>query len=306
MKKILIAGASGMVGRSLCQYFKNVGIQVIAVSRNIDLTIPNCLWQFLREKPDWCIISAGKVGGIKANSENPLDFYNINARIAMECLSTLSGTNIKTLYLGSSCLYPKYCLQPMQPENILSGAIEKTNEGYGLAKAIGVRLCEYYREQKNDDFISCIPASLYGPHDNFFSDDSHVMPALIRKFSTEKAITLWGTGEPVREFLHVDDFAAACHVLLKNYSNKTPINVGNQQGTKLKDLVEIIIKKTNFQGQFKWDNSKPDGMPFKVMDSTVIHNMGWSPEINLEKGIEETLLWTQQNKWCLERKYEQA
>jgi len=248
---------------------------------------------FEREKPDYVIVAAGLVGGIKANSEKPADFYYVNMQIANNVIWASFKSKVKKLlYLGSACMYPRECEQPMKEEMILSGYPEITNEGYALAKIAGSRLCSYLYRQYGVDYISAIPANAYGIGDCFDPDKSHVIPALIMKYQKAKdcnadKVVLWGTGSAKREFINTRDIASASLFLMNYYSGEEPINIGTGEEVTIKELSETVRQVVGFEGKIECDPSKPDGMPRRILDSTRMHNLGWKASISLREGLEE-------------------
>jgi GDP-L-fucose synthase len=246
------------------------------------------------EKPDAMIIAAAKVGGIHANSTYPVQFLSENLQIETNLMDAAHAAGIKKLlFLGSSCVYPKLAGQPIKEEYLLTGELEKTNEAYALAKIAGLKLVQAYRRQYGHSWISAMPTNMYGPGDNFDLENSHVLPALIRKFHDaktrgDKSVTVWGTGSPRREFLHSDDLASACLFLIENYDDEIPINVGTGLDISIKDLAALIGEKVGFSGQIEWETSKPDGTPRKLLDVSRLSKLGWKSHITLEKGLETT------------------
>jgi GDP-L-fucose synthase len=306
--KIYIAGHSGMVGsaivRQLQTKLNNTTQLITRTHKELDLTNQQQVDDFIaREKPDQIYIAAAKVGGIYANNTYPADFIYQNLMIQANIINAAHQNNIqKLLFLGSSCIYPKAVKQPMKEEALLTDILEPTNEPYAIAKIAGIKLCESYNRQYNRDYRSVMPTNLYGPGDNYHPKNSHVIPALIRKFHEAKSdnvskVTIWGSGEPKREFLYVDDMAAACvHVMnLDNevYQQQTKptlghINVGTGQDLTIKKLAETIAKVTGFKGKIEFDIKKPDGPKKKLMDSTRLNRLGWKSKIGLEQGLKQT------------------
>lgn len=300
-KTILVLGSEGLVGSSFSRIF-NDKYNIINIGRKFDLKIS--MRGFLYPvKPDYVIVCAGKVGGIHANKSQPADFCYENSAIALNVLNSFSKTGVKLLYLGSSCIYPKDSVQPMKEEYLNSGKYEPTNEGYAVAKNLGVSLCKFYKEQYGDNYISAIPSSVYGPNDNFHPSDSHVIPSLIRKFIFSNKVVIWGDGSPIREFLYVDDLAKACVFLLENYNGSEPVNIGAKSWITIGNLVNLIKEECNFNGDVIFDSSKPNGMMKKILDSEKITKMGWSPEISIHEGIKETINWAKRNSWCFQYRY---
>ena len=309
--KILIAGSRGMVGSAIFRKLKSYGFNnLICASRDeLDLINPQEVESFFnRYSPDIVIVAAAKVGGIYANNKYPYDFILDNLKIQINLIENAFKKKVKRLlFLGSSCIYPKLAKQPIREEELLNGYLEKTNDSYAIAKISGIKLCEALRKQHNFDAISLMPTNLYGEGDNYQNMNSHVIPSLIRKFveaekENSETVDCWGSGKPLREFLHVDDLADACLYALSNWfpskkdspknfdgESLTFLNVGSNQEITIKDLAELIAKKTNFKGKINWDPSKPDGTPRKLLDSSKLNNMGWFPKIDLDTGLEKTI-----------------
>jgi GDP-L-fucose synthase len=292
--KIFVAGHRGMVGSAICRKLQQEGYaQVITrTSKELDLTDQKAVNAFFEiEKPQFVFLAAAKVGGIHANNTYRADFLYRNLMIESNVIhaSHVHGVQ-KLLFLGSSCIYPKMAPQPLKEESLLTGTLEYTNEPYAIAKIAGIKLCEAYRDQYGSNFISAMPTNLYGPNDNYDLQNSHVLPALIRKFHEAKinqspSMEVWGTGSPLREFLHVDDLAEACYFLMQQYNDKQFVNVGCGEDLSIKSLAEIIQTIVGFQGDLIWNTEKPDGTPRKLMDVSVIKALGWSPKISLAQGI---------------------
>lgn len=259
---------------------------------------------FADEKPVIVILAAAKVGGIKANIDSPVEFLLDNLRIQTNVIDSAFRSGVrKLLFLGSSCIYPKLAPQPIPENALLTGALEATNEAYAVAKIAGIKLCQAYARQYHANFVSAMPTNLYGPHDNFDLETSHVLPALVRKTHeaktrNQKNLMVWGTGKPCREFLHVDDLAAGCLLLLKKYDSPEIINVGCGEDITVRELAELICDVVGFDGELVWDSSKPDGTPRKLLDTTKIRALGWQPTISLRKGIEQTYKWFLANWSC--------
>jgi len=302
VQKIYIAGHRGMVGSAIARQLKTESCQLITKSRSdLDLTNQQQVNEFMvREKPDQIYLAAAKVGGIHANNTYPADFIYQNLMIQANIIHAAHQNNIqKLLFLGSSCIYPKAVKQPMQEEALLTDTLEPTNEPYAIAKIAGIKLCESYNRQHNTDYRSVMPTNLYGPGDNYHPENSHVIPALIRRFHQAKenhqpSVVIWGSGTPYREFLYVDDMAAASIYIMnldrETYQQQTKpmlshINVGTGQDLTIKQLAETIAKVTNYSGKIEFDTTKPDGPPRKLMDSTRLNNLGWRPTIELEQGL---------------------
>lgn len=294
--KIYVAGHRGMVGSAIVRQLKNNGFTDILVrtSKELDLTNQQAVNQFFEtEKPDYVFLAAAKVGGIHANNVYRADFLYQNLMIEANIIHAAYINKVtKLLFLGSSCIYPKMAPQPLKEEYLLTGFLEPTNEPYAIAKIAGIKLCESYRRQYNCNFISAMPTNLYGPNDNYDLNNSHVLPALIRKFHTAKTqnqaqVEIWGTGAPLREFLHVDDLAEACLFLMDNYNDELFVNVGSGTDISIKDLALLVKKIVGYEGELVFDTSKPDGTPRKLMDVSRINHLGWQHKISLEEGISE-------------------
>jgi GDP-L-fucose synthase len=292
--KIFVAGHQGMVGSAIVRKFLREGYSNLVVRKrqDLDLTDQYSVASFLSwEKPDIVILAAAKVGGIHANNTYRGEFLYENLMIESNVIHQSYLNHVKKLlFLGSSCIYPKFAPQPLREDYLLSGPLEPTNEPYAIAKIAGIKLCESYREQYGCDFISAMPTNLYGPNDNYDLDNSHVLPALIRKFHEAKiddapAVVIWGTGAPKREFLHVDDLANACFFLLLNYNSPEPINIGTGEDISIKDLALLVKKIVGYSGDLEFDTSKPDGTPRKLMDVTRLSEAGFKYSIGLEEGI---------------------
>ena len=292
--KILVAGSRGMVGSALVRTLKSQGYEnIIAVDRNeLDMTNQVAVHDiFERTKPEYVFLAAAKVGGIVANNTYPADFICVNLQIEVNTIGACHKNGVKKLlFLGSSCIYPRNCPQPIKEEYLLTGELEKTNEAYALAKIAGLKMCEYYNTQYGTDYISCMPTNLYGPGDNYDMQNSHVLPALIAKIhkaKTEKLpeYVVWGTGKVMREFLFVDDLAGACVFLMNNYSGSETVNIGTGQDITIAELAETIADVLRYSGKIVYDTSKPDGTPRKLLDVSKIHKLGWRHTTNLSDGI---------------------
>lgn len=298
--KIYVAGHKGMVGSAIVRNLRSKGFTNIVVrsSKELDLRNQADVQAFFKsESPDFVILAAAKVGGILANNTYRAEFIYDNLAIAQNVIheSYIAGVQ-KLLFLGSSCIYPKMAPQPLKEDSLLTGALEPTNEPYAIAKIAGIKLCEAYRDQYNCNFISAMPTNLYGPNDNFDLKSSHVLPALMRKFHEAKknnldSVEIWGTGNPMREFLHVDDLAEACYFLMENYNQKGFLNVGTGVDIRIGDLAKEIAQVVGFDGELKFDTSKPDGTPRKLMDVSAINNLGWKHKIELNEGIQQVYNW---------------
>lgn len=304
--KVYIAGHRGMVGSAIVRKLQQDGFTnlVFKTSSELDLTNQKAVEDFFTyEKPDYVFLAAAKVGGINANNIYRGQFLYENLMIEANVIhqSFVSGVK-KLLFLGSSCIYPKMATQPIQEDSLLTGPLEETNEPYAIAKIAGIKLCETYRAQYGVDFISAMPTNLYGPNDNYDLANSHVLPALIRKFHTAKAtdaqeVSIWGTGSPLREFLHVDDLAEACLFLMENYSSEKTINVGFGEDLSIKDLALMVKDVVGFSGALVFDSTKPDGTPRKLMDSSKLRALGWVPKISLVDGIRKVYSEVDKSLW---------
>ncbi len=292
--KIYIAGHRGMVGGALVRQLRADGFQhlVTATHRELDLTRQAAVESFfVTHRPDVVVVAAAKVGGIHANSTYPAEFMYDNLMIAANVIQAahLYGAK-RLLFLGSSCIYPKFAPQPLREESLLSGLLEPTNEAYAMAKIAGLKLCEHYRAQYGRMFHSAMPCNLYGPGDNYHPTNSHVIPALIRRFHEARLagsaeVSVWGSGTPLREFLHVDDLAAACVHLLQLEDPPNLVNIGSGAEESIGDLARMVAEAVGYAGRIVFDPSKPDGTPRKVMDSSLIRSLGWSPAISLQDGL---------------------
>lgn len=294
-----IAGHRGMVGSAVLRLLEARGHTnlLCRTSKDLDLRDGRAVEQFFAEtKPEYVIVAAAKVGGILANSTLPAEFLYDNLAIQTNLIhqAYLHGVK-KLLLLGSSCIYPRDCPQPIREEYLLTGPLEKTNEWYAVAKIAGIKMCQAYRRQYGCDFIAAMPTNLYGQNDNFDLRSAHVLPALIRRFHEAKqtghAPVLWGTGSPRREFLHVDDCAEACLVLMDRYSGEDIVNVGAGKDIPIADLAALVAEIVGYRGDIQWDRTKPDGTPRKLMDNTRMADLGWSPTISLRQGLQSTYEW---------------
>jgi GDP-L-fucose synthase len=298
--RIYVAGHRGLVGSAVVRQIEAQGIHSwFGKTRSeLDLLDRTAVFDFLaKEQPDAVVIAAARVGGIYANSTHPVEFLSHNLQIETNIMDASHEAGIeRLLFLGSSCVYPKLAQQPIKEEYLLTGELEKTNEAYAISKISGLKLVQAYRHQYGHRWISAMPTNIYGPGDNFDLETSHVLPALIRKFHDakcrlDKGVTLWGTGEPRREFLHSDDLGRACLFLLEKYDEDLPINVGVGEDLAIKSLAEMIREVVGFQGSIGWDTSKPDGTPRKLLDVSRLSKLGWRAEIELQAGITETYKW---------------
>ncbi|MBK7311100.1 MAG: GDP-L-fucose synthase [Sphingobacteriaceae bacterium] len=294
--KIYIAGHRGMVGSAIHRNLQKKGFKnfIFKTSQELDLRDQKKVAQFfVQEKPELVFLAAAKVGGIQANNTYRAEFLYDNLMIQNNVIHQAYLNKVKKLlFLGSSCIYPKMAPQPLKEEYLLSGYLEDTNEPYAIAKITGIKMCESYRRQYGCDFISVMPTNLYGPNDNYNLNNSHVLPALIRKFHEAKesnapSVEMWGTGSPLREFLHADDMADACVFLMQNYNGQKHVNIGVGVDLSIKDLALMIKKIVGYTGEIKHDLSKPDGTPRKLMDVSFLHSLGWKHKIELEQGISE-------------------
>lgn len=293
--KIYVAGHRGMVGSAIVRALQNAGFQNIITRTSSELDLRNQAAVadfFASEKPDYVYLAAAKVGGIHANNVYRAEFIHDNLAIELNIIHQAYLHKVtKLLFLGSSCIYPKFAPQPMSEEHLLTGILEPTNEPYAIAKIAGIKLCEAYRDQYGANFISAMPTNLYGPNDNYNLNNSHVLPALIRKFHEAKLenkefVEIWGDGSPMREFLHVDDLAEACLYLMENYEEKLFVNVGTGEDVTIKELAETIREVVGFEGELRFDASKPNGTPRKLMNVSRLHSFGFKHKISLRQGIE--------------------
>ena len=293
--KIYVAGHRGMVGSAIVRLLGKKGFQNIITRTSAELDLRNQQAVsdfFVAEKPAYVFLAAAKVGGIQANNSYRGQFLYDNLMIEANIIHSAYQNNVtKLLFLGSSCIYPKMAPQPLKEEYLLTGILEETNEPYAIAKIAGIKLCDAYRAQYGCNFISAMPTNLFGPNDNYNLNNSHVLPALLRKIITAKKennpeVVIWGSGKPLREFLHVDDLAAACFFLMESYNETGLVNIGTGTDLSILDLAKLIAKVAGYHGNIKKDPSKPDGTPRKLMDVSKLTAMGWSASIPLEKGIE--------------------
>jgi GDP-L-fucose synthase len=297
--RLYIAGLNGMVGSAIAEEAKKQGHEVLGKSsKELDLTNRDAVFGEMKSvKPDALVIAAAKVGGIGANSTFPVDFLSVNLQIQTNLLDAAHAADIeRVLFLGSSCIYPKFAPQPIPESALLTGELEPTNEPYAIAKIAGLKLVEAYRKQYGHKWISAMPTNLYGPRDNFDLESAHVLPALIHRFHNAKVnnlaeVAIWGDGTPLREFLHVEDLASACLMLLKEYDGSVAINVGSGQETSILDLAQSISKVVGFDGAIKFDQTKPNGTPRKLLDTHFLNNLGWKAQIGLKDGLASTYAW---------------
>lgn len=300
--KIYVAGHRGLVGSAIVRAVESDDEHtwIGQTRKELDLLDRVAVFDYVvKEKPDWVIIAAAKVGGIHANSAYPVEFLSENLQIETNLIDACHAAKIeRVLFLGSSCIYPKACPQPIKEEYLLSGPLEPTNEAYALAKISGLKLIEAYRKQYGHKWISAMPTNLYGPGDNFDLENSHVLPAMLRKFHEAKlsdapSVTLWGSGSPRREFLHADDVAAACLHLLAHYDDEVALNIGTGEDISIKDLANLVASVTGFTGTVHWDSTKPDGTPRKQLDVSRISRTGWHASKSLKEGLASTYSWYQ-------------
>ena len=298
--KIYIAGHRGLVGSAIARNI-DAGTSHTWVGKTrqeLDLFNRKKVFEYVKqEQPDAVVIAAARVGGIYANNSYPVEFLTENLQIEMSILDACHAADIpRVLFLGSSCIYPRLAPQPIKEEYLLTGELEPTNEAYALSKIAGIKLVQSYRREYGRHWISTMPTNLYGIGDNFHPDNSHVLPAMLRrlheaKVSGSKTVMMWGSGTPRREFLHVDDLAAACVFLLESYDGDIPLNVGCGVDVTIKELAETVARVVEFQGSIEWDSSKPDGTPQKLLDTSRINQLGWFPTVALEDGIRDTYAW---------------
>lgn len=302
--KIYVAGHRGLVGSALLRNLLAKGYTNILGRSHSELELTNQSAVedfFIKEKPDYVFLAAARVGGIHANNTYPADFIMENELIQCNVINSSFKNKVKKLmFLGSSCIYPKLCPQPIKEEYLLTGELEPTNEAYALAKISGLKMCQYYNRQYGTNYISAMPTNLYGPYDNFDLNTSHVLPALIRKFHEAKVynsdcVELWGTGTPLREFLHVDDMADACVYLMETYTGNEFFNVGTGKEVSILELASMIKETVGYKGRLSFDSSKPDGTPRKLLDVSRLEKAGWKAQIELKDGIESTYKWYLEN-----------
>ncbi|KAL2482879.1 putative GDP-L-fucose synthase 2 [Forsythia ovata] len=301
---IFVAGHRGLVGSALVTKLQSLGYTnlLLRTHSELDLTIQSDVDAFFAaHKPLYVILSAAKVGGIHANNTYPGDFITINIQIQTNVITSAFKHNTKKLlFLGSSCIYPKFAPQPIPENSLLTGPLEPTNEWYAIAKISGLKMCQAYRIQHSFDAISAMPTNLYGPNDNFHPENSHVLPALLRRFHEAKVnnlekVVVWGSGKPLREFLHVADLADALVFLMEKYSGLEHVNVGSGKEVSIKELTELVKEVVGYEGEIVWDSSKPDGTPRKLMDSSKLEGLGWEPKISLKDGLMDTYRWYLEN-----------
>ena len=301
---ILVAGGSGLVGSAIVRELKRLNQVIVGISsKDVDLLDRDKTFEFITNlKPTAIIDCAAKVGGIGGNNSYPVEFLSQNLQIQSNLMDAAHAAKVsKFVFLGSSCIYPRDCAQPIKEEYLLTGELEQTNSAYAVAKIAGIELIKSYRKEYGYKWISVMPTNMYGPNDNFDLENGHVLPVLIRKFIEAKRsgsgkVILWGSGSPLREFLHVDDLAKAVLLCMDKYDDPKQINVGSGQEVSIKDLADKISKAVGFNGEISWNSSKPDGTMRKVLDSSKIANLGWKPLISLDQGIASTVEWYLQNK----------
>lgn len=296
---VVVAGGTGLAGSAIAQAFEAAGHTVIGLNRSVvDLLDRDATITYINKvKPSLVVDAAAKVGGIGANNTLPVEFLMDNVRIQSNLMEAAHAAEVERfIFLGSSCIYPRDCAQPIKEEYLLTGPLEQTNSAYAIAKIAGIELIKSYRKEYQRRWISLMPTNLYGPRDNFDLQHAHVLPALIRRFVEAKrngvdTVTLWGTGSPRREFLHVDDLARAVVLASEKYDGNDHINIGTGEDLTIRELAELIARLADFTGTIAWDSSKPDGTPRKVLDVTKAKSLGWSPQISLESGIASTIAW---------------
>jgi len=301
---ILVAGGSGLVGSAIVRELKRVNKKVIGISsKDVNLLDRAKTFSYISDLKPYAIIdAAAKVGGVGSNNSYPVEFLSQNLQIQSNLMDAAHEAKVeKFVFLGSSCIYPRNCAQPIKEDYLLTGELEQTNSAYAVAKIAGIELIKSYRKEYGYSWISVMPTNLYGPNDNFDLENSHVLPALIRKFVEAKQnklaeVGLWGSGTPFRDFLHVNDLAKAILVCLDKYDDSQQINIGSGGEISIKDLAVKIANLTGFTGKIVWDTNRPDGTPRKVLDSTKINKLGWKPSITLDQGIASTVEWYQENK----------
>jgi len=302
--KIYLAGHTGLVGSAIYRKLKNEGYTniITRTHKELDLTNQQQTQEFFqKERPEYVFLAAAKVGGIKANDTYPADFAYINIMIESNVIKASYDYGVKKLlFLGSSCIYPKLCPQPIKEEYLLTGPLEPTNEAYAIAKIAGLKMCQYFNKQYGTNFISVMPTNLYGPNDNFDLETSHALAAILRKFHEAKInnkpyVEVWGTGNPRREFLYVDDLADAVLHLMNNYDGNETINIGTGEDLTIKELAQLVKEVVGYEGEIRFDTTKPDGTPKKLLDVTRLHNTGWRHKIELRNGLELTYQWFKEN-----------
>lgn len=298
--KIYVAGHRGLVGSAIVRKLQSEGYAniITRTRKELDLLDQKAVTEFFaNEKPEYVFLAAAKVGGIMANKDYPADFIYKNLQIQNNIIHNSYLNKVtKLVFLGSSCIYPKLAEQPIKEEYLMTGPLEPTNDAYAISKIAGIKMCQSYNKQYGTDYISLMPTNLYGPNDNFDPESSHVLPALIRRFHEAKeinspSVTVWGSGSPMREFLHVDDLADASVHLMNNYDSTEIVNVGTGEDVTIRELAELIKEIVGYKGELIWDTSKPDGTPRKLLDVSKLHNLGWKHSIELKNGIKDTYEW---------------
>ena len=302
--KIYVAGHRGLVGSAIVRSLQEKGYTNIVGRTHGELDLTNqadvCRF-FENESPDIVVLAAAKVGGINANNTKPAEFAYENMQVQCNVIKCCHDFKVKKLlFLGSTCIYPRMAPQPIPEDALLTGPLEETNEAYAIAKIAGLEMCKFFKRQYGDDFISCMPTNLYGPHDNYNLQDSHVLPAMIRKFheakeNGETSVELWGTGSPLREFLYVDDMADACVFLLENYSGEQHVNIGTGKEVTIKELAETVRRTVGFEGEIRWNTEMPDGTPRKLTKVDKLHELGWHHKVDLEDGVKLASDWFKEN-----------
>lgn len=298
--KIYVAGHRGLVGSAIVRNLEQKGYTNIVkrTHKELDLADQAAVTAFFsEERPEYVVLAAAKVGGIHANNTAPADFIYINSQIQCNVIKCAHDFKVrKLLFLGSTCIYPKMAPQPIVEDALLTGPLEETNEAYAIAKISGLLMCRFFKRQYGDDFISCMPTNLYGPEDNYDLNNSHVMPAMIRKFHDAKVnhapcVELWGTGTPLREFLYVDDMADACVFLLENYSGEQHVNIGTGREITIRELAETVKRTVGYEGEIRWNSNMPDGTPRKLTNVDKLHALGWKHKVELEEGVRLAYDW---------------
>ncbi len=302
--KIYIAGHRGLVGSAIVRNLQDKGFTniIYRTHKELDLTDQEAVRTFFEtERPDYVFLAAAKVGGIYANNTYPADFIYDNLMIQNNVIKAAHDFKVKKLlFLGSTCIYPKMAPQPIKEEYLLTGALEETNEAYAIAKIAGLEMCKFFKRQYGDNFISCMPTNLYGPNDNFDLKNSHVLPALIRKFHEAKmnnsdVVEVWGTGTPLREFLYVDDMADACVFLMENYDGERHVNIGTGEEVSIRQLAETVKEVVGFEGELVFNTDMPDGTPRKLTTVDKLHGLGWKHKVSLNEGIKLAYIWFLEN-----------
>ncbi len=298
-KRIWVAGETGMVGRVLTRALSGMDVELLSAPRSVvDLTVQRATYEWIAQhSPDVIFMAAAKVGGIGANAAYPADFIRDNLSIAQNVIEGAHRADVpRLIFLGSSCIYPKHAPQPIIEESLLTGPLEETNEAYAIAKIAGLKLCQFYGKQYGRRYVSAMPTNLYGPHDRFDAQNAHVLPAMLMKFDAAmregaERVVLWGTGMPLREFLHVDDLAAALLCLAERYEGDAPVNIGSGEEISIGALARLVQGVTGFQGEIMFDRSKPDGTPRKFLNSSRMRALGWMPSVALGDGVARTYEW---------------